>query len=134
MRIAILTPVDGYGVDWRKDAANYRYLFGDTITFRPWCEPGDLSAFTLVLPLLAWGYQRDPARWYELLGSWQGLPVANAIGTLRWNTNKAYLLDLEAQGVPIVPTRLAPALCREDLAEAVLAFGGTSLVVKPAIS
>jgi len=134
MRIAILTPADGYGVDWQKDAANYRRLFGDAVTFRPWHDPGDLSVVDLALPLLAWGYQREPARWYALLSSWQGLSFANAIETLRWNTNKAYLLDLEAQGVPIVPTRLAPALCKEDLAEAVSAFGGTSLVVKPAIS
>lgn len=134
VRIAVLTPTDGYGVDWHKDAANYRSLFGDSITFRTWCDPGDLGGFSLVLPLLAWGYQRDPVRWYELLSLWHGLPFANALETLRWNTNKAYLLDLEARGVPIVPTRLAPSLCEQDLTETAAALEAVSLVVKPAIS
>lgn len=134
MRIAILTPADGFGVDWHKDAANYRRLFGDALTFRPWGDPGDLSAFDLALPLLAWGYQREPARWLALLDAWQGLPFANAIETLRWNTNKAYLLDLEAQDVPIVPTRLAPALCKQDLERAGAIFGAIPLVIKPTVS
>jgi len=130
----MLSPADGYGVDWHKDAANYRSLFGDKIAFRPWHAAGDLSGFNLVLPLLAWGYQRDPARWYDLLGAWQGLPFANTLDTVRWNTNKAYLLDLQARGVPIVPTRLAPSLCQQDLTEAVTTLGDTNLVVKPTIS
>lgn len=134
VRIAILTPADTYGIDWQKDAASYRSLFGDSITFRPWRDPGYLADFNLILPLLAWGYQRDPAHWYDLLRLWQALPFANTPETLRWNTNKAYLLDLEAQGVPIVPTRLAQSLCEQDLTEAAAVLGAMSLVVKPVIS
>ena len=134
MRIAVLKPASGYYVDWEAGAADYRRLFGNAIEFCPWRDPGDLSGFDLVMPLLAWGYQGEPARWYQLLRSWEGLPFANSLETLRWNTNKAYLLELEARGVPIVPTRLAPALGPADLDTARAMFGEALLVVKPTVS
>lgn len=134
MRIAILKPADGYGVDWQSGAADYQRLFGSALVLRPWRDPGDLSGFDLVMPLLAWGYQAEPSHWYGLLNVCQDLPFANAVETLRWNTNKAYLLDLEARGVSIVPTRLVPSLAPQDLDVARTMFGDTLLVVKPTIS
>ena len=134
MRLAILTPTDDYYVDWRTGAADYRRLFGDALSLRTWREPGSLGGFDMIMPLLAWGYQRDPALWVELLSAWRGLPFANPLATLRWNTNKAYLLELEAHGVPIVPSFLAPEFCQQDLDEARNAFGDVELVVKPTIS
>lgn len=131
--ILILTPSPGYYENWQESAAQYRALFGEELAFRPWNEPGDLSGFDLVLPLLAWGYQRSPADWYGLLEAWRGLPFANDLETLRWNTDKEYLLSLEASGVPIVPTRLTDALDEADIDAARSAFGA-EIVVKPSIS
>ena len=50
-----------------------------------------------------------------------GIPLLNPPGTIRWNVDKKYLLEVEARGVPIVPTRHAargsavalPSLLRE---------------------
>lgn len=133
-RIAILTPATGYHEDWSTPAGHYRGLLGDALEFRPWTDPGDLSGFALVLPLLAWGYQRAPADWYAALDSWADLPCANGVEVLRWNTDKGYLADLEAAGVAIVPTRVTDALSDADLAAARAAWGAGALVVKPAIS
>ena len=134
MRLAILTPAEDYYVDWQPGAADYRRLFGDALSLRTWRDPGDLGGFDLIMPLLAWGYQRDPALWEKLLAAWRGLPFANPLATLRWNTNKTYLLELEARGVPIVPSLLAPAFCQQDLEDARTTFGDVVFVVKPTVS
>lgn len=134
MRIAILKPLDGYYVEWDAHAADYRRLFGDALELRAWSDPGDLSGFDMIMPLLAWGYQREPARWYALLKAWEGLPFANGLETLRWNTNKSYLLDMEAKGVAVVPTRLTLALSPVDMDAARSFFGCGPMVIKPTIS
>jgi hypothetical protein len=135
-KICILTPAAGYEEDHRKEARWIDQLFGDAVQYRPWTDAGELKRFALILPLLAWGYQRDPARWYKALDSWeaQGLPFANPISLMRWNTDKGYLFDLEAAGIAIVPTRLATAFHAQDVEDARVAFGTTDIVIKPTIS
>lgn len=134
-RLCILTPHPSYYERWQRDADMYRALFGDGLSFIPWTDADDLTDFALVMPLLAWGYQRDPAAWFQKLDLWeaQGSRFANAISTLRWNTNKDYLIDLAQEGVAIVPTILATSLDPADLAAAHDKFGN-DLVIKPSIS
>jgi hypothetical protein len=134
--ICILTPHPDYEENWQPAADQFRALFGDQLQFRPWTDAGDLTGFTLVLPLLAWGYQRRPDAWFGALDGWeaQGVRMANSIPLLRWNTDKAYLLKLAESGVSVVPTRAAPALDTEDLETARVAFESDTLVIKPTIS
>ena len=134
MRIAILRPAAGYYVGWETPADEYSRLFGDALELRAWSDPGDLTGFDLILPLLAWGYQREPVRWYGLIEAWKGLPFANSLETLRWNTNKSYLLELETSGISIVPTLVTPSLGAADIDAARTLFDSSSLVVKPTIS
>lgn len=136
MSICILTPTTGYYEDWSVPKGHYEKLLGPALTFRSWTDPGDLSGFSLILPLLTWGYQRDCPSWFTLLDRLEaeGQPVTNPATVLRWNTNKSYLLDLDRQRVPIVPTRLTNFLRPDDLAKARAAFGSKGLVVKPPIS
>jgi glutathione synthase/RimK-type ligase-like ATP-grasp enzyme len=135
-RLCILTPDPDYEEHWQPVAARYQALLGLGAEQRTWNDPGDLSGFDLILPLMAWGYQRDPARWFHALDAWEaaGLKFANPIATLRWNTNKDYLFDLAEVGVAIVPSRLAHQLTRDDLTEARTEFGCEALVIKPTIS
>lgn len=135
MPICILTPAPGYYEDWSVPKGHYEKLLGPDLTFKPWTAPGDLSRFDLILPLLAWGYQRDCPAWFALLDQLvaQQLRIANPAPILRWNTDKRYLLDLDRQGVPIVPTRFADALTPADLADARTEFG-KRLVIKPPVS
>jgi glutathione synthase/RimK-type ligase-like ATP-grasp enzyme len=134
--LCILTPDAGYHEDWQLPAGHYRSLFGDELAFRPWTDPGDLTHFGLVLPLLAWGYQRQPERWFQALDLWDAnaIPFANDLATLRWNTDKAYLLDLADRAVAIVPTIVAHALDDGALDAARRALGADAIVVKPVIS
>jgi glutathione synthase/RimK-type ligase-like ATP-grasp enzyme len=134
-RLCILTPHPDYDENWSEPAGHYRALFGEALEFRGWTDAGDLSAFDLVMPLLTWGYQRDPAPWFAALNRWesQGIRFANPVSLLRWNTDKGYLFDLESAGIAIVPTRFAAALSTQDLADAHSIFG-SDLVVKPTIS
>ena len=134
-RLCILTPDPDYYENWQPMADQYRALFGDALSFRSWTAPGDLSAFDLVLPLLAWGYQRDAERWAAALDAWTAaaVPLANPAALLRWNTDKRYLGELAAKGVAIVPTLFAEALTDAELASGHARFGA-EIIIKPAIS
>ncbi len=135
-KIAILTPAPDYYEDWSVPAADYRRLLGEGITFRSWTNPGDLSGFDLILPLIAWGYQRDCAAWLALLDriETESLPVVNAAKVLRWNTDKAYLIELADAGVATTPTLIRESLNDTALANAREILGNQRLVVKPPIS
>jgi hypothetical protein len=136
MKFCILTPEPEYEESWQPTAERYHSLFGNNVAFRVWSEANDLSKFDLILPLIAWGYQRSPRKWFAALDAWEaaGLVFANPVKTLRWNTDKDYLFDLEAAGVPIVPTLESAALTNDDLDAARSQFGAQRLVIKPAIS
>ncbi|WP_219894090.1 ATP-grasp domain-containing protein [Aquisediminimonas profunda] len=134
MRLAILTPALDYYVNWHADAGDYRRVFGEAVSFREWRDPGNLKEFDLIMPLLVWGYQHDPVLWDAHLAAWRGLPFANTLPTLRWNTRKTYLVALESRGVAIVPTRVASSFSDQDLESARAIFGDVALVVKPTIS
>lgn len=58
----------------------------------------------------------------------------NPYELLRWNTHKAYLLDLQARGAPIVPTVVLLAGSAASLDAICDARGWSSVVVKPAIA
>ena len=135
-KLCILTPALGYEERWQGEAARLDALFGDQLTYHSWTDAGDLTGFDLILPLLAWGYPRHSARWFAALDAWEAaaLPFANPLATLRWNTDKDYLLDLHAAGVAIVETIETHSLCAGNLEAARAQFGVTNLVVKPAIS
>ncbi len=114
--------------------ADYRRLLGDDIVFRSWTEPGDLNNFDAILPLIAWGYQRDCPRWFALLDQLETIPVINPARVLRWNSDKAYLLDLENEGIAIVPTAIRESINEGALEFAREIFGCSKLVIKPPIS
>ena len=135
-KLCILTPALGYEERWQGEGAWLDALFGDQLTYRSWADTGDLTDFDLILPLLAWGYPRHAATWYAALDAWDAaaLPFANPLATLRWNTDKDYLLDLQGAGVAIVDTIETHSLCAVDLEAARVQFGEDVLVVKPSIS
>lgn len=136
MSLCILTPDPAYDHPWAPIADTYRALLGTACHFRPMADPGDLSGFALILPLLAWGYQRDTPTFFALLDRLEAaaLPVLNPVRLIRWNCDKAYLADLAAVGVPVVPTIHVERLDVAALAAARRAFGSDRLVVKPPIS
>ncbi len=135
---AVLVPAPDYPEAWAWTydvEAEVLRRAGFSVEPRPWTDPGDLGAFDVVLPLVAWGYQSDPARWFALLERFEreGCRLVNPIPVLRWNTDKSYLEEIAARGVPTVPTRIVPALDAAAIADARAGFGD-ELVIKPPIS
>jgi glutathione synthase/RimK-type ligase-like ATP-grasp enzyme len=77
----------------------------------PWDDAGtDWGGFDLVVIRSTWDYSWRAAEflaWAEKCAAVTRL--ANPVEVVRWNTDKRYLGDLAAAGVPVVPTRyLAP--------------------------
>lgn len=140
-RLCLLTPSADYGNPWQQERDDLVALLGrggiDVATLS-WdqADPGALAGHALVLPLLAWPYVSRAERWFALLDAWQhaGLPVLNPPALLRWNSDKAYLLALAADGVATVPTVMAAALAHASLAAARARWGCGSLVIKPPVS
>ena len=127
-RVAILVPAPDYYEQWQPAFARKAAALtaaGLLVEQRVWTDPGDLSGYDLILPLFAWGYQREVAAWYALLDRMEGegLPVVNPVPVLRWNSDKAYLAELGAKGVAVVPTVEVAALDDAGLAEARVALG-----------
>jgi hypothetical protein len=83
------------------------------------------SAAELVVLRATWDYID---RHEEVLAWCESVPtLANPAGVVRWNSDKAYLVELAAAGLPVVPTELAApgaaAPCWPD----------DEVVVKPAV-
>jgi hypothetical protein len=58
----------------------------------------------------------------------------NPATIVRWNAHKGYLRDLEAEGLPVVPTAWIPKGTACDLDSLAASRGWNDVVVKPAVS
>ncbi len=97
-----------------------------------WDDPNiDWASAELVLIRTPWNYVAHHAEflaWAQRTA--QIVPMQNAIEIIAWNIHKSYLLDLQAKGVPVMPTLLLPkGTTAPDLSGA----PDGELVVKPAI-
>ena len=109
-----------------------------------WDDPGmDWEQADLVVVRSTWDYSQRRAEFLDWADRVAALTeLVNPPGVLRWNTDKTYLCDLSAAGLPVVPTTfLEPNLVetdqREELRGAAARFaaaGAVELVVKPSIS
>ncbi len=133
--VAILIPEPGSALPWRVslDALKTALAMAEVeVVTAPWTAPVGQEA-KLVLPLLAWGYHEDTERWFERIAA-LGDRLVNPPEVLRWNTRKTYLLELEAAGVAVVPTRHFARLAPGDVAGLLADFGTEALVIKPVTS
>ena len=144
--VAILTPDSAdasYAQVWPGVLQRLRDALADagvTATPTPWTEHVDdaaaLARFPLVLPLLAWGYHTDHARWLRACRTWQqaALPLANPAAVLGWNSDKRYLERLAQRGVAIPPTSWSERVSARELDDVFAATGAEQLIVKPTVS
>ena len=111
------------------------------VEFTQWqaSEPGSVPG--LVLPLGTWDYTEDRDGFAErmrVLRAAGAQPGAD-LEAVAWHSHKAYLIELAAEGVPTVPTRLLRRSDSSEAAAAVFAAAATSLgspdelVAKPAV-
>ncbi|MBX3562731.1 MAG: hypothetical protein KF780_13075 [Sphingomonas sp.] len=142
MTLCLLTPEASYPLgeaEWRTQAEALAALFGARgveVVLAPWSSDDDLARHALVVPLMAWGYHRRLDHWYAQLDRWvaAGVRLINPPDVLRWNSDKAYLLDFEAKGVAIIPSLIAETADAAALDEARSRFVTERLVVKPVSS
>jgi glutathione synthase/RimK-type ligase-like ATP-grasp enzyme len=102
----------------------------------PWDADTDWAQFDSVVVRSPWDYHQRPSdflAWLDRLER-SGARVWNPTPLLRWNSNKRYLLDLAARGVPIVPTTLLTRDTPADLAAVLAARSGSEFVIKPAFA
>jgi hypothetical protein len=92
----------------------------------PWGPGPDWSSYDGVLIRGTWDYILDRGRFLAWAATVPRL--ANPVDVLRWNTDKEYLRDFEAAGIPTVPTLWVG---RDDEVPAV---EWDDFVVKPSIS
>lgn len=100
-----------------------------------WDDAGvDWSRFDLCAVRSTWDYYRK----VERFGVWLGhvascCPVVNPTALMRWNVNKAYLLELSLAGVSVIPTRLGRAEDLEGVIESIRPRSPAGVVLKPAV-
>jgi len=102
-----------------------------------WNSPHyDWSSCAAVVIRSCWDYHLQPEKflsWIQQLESAK-IPIFNSAPLVRWNTNKSYLRDLQAQGVPVVPTLWAEDDESFSLKGKLRESGWENAVVKPRVS
>jgi len=102
-----------------------------------WNNPGiDWSSFDALVIRTPWDYFERAAefrRWLDARIA-SGVLMCNDGDILDWNYDKRYLKELEAAGVPLVPTICVGRGERADVAALTKERGWDEIVVKPTIS
>jgi len=99
-----------------------------------WHDPAvDWVQYDALVIRSPWDYAHRPDAFRAWLDARAATtPVLNCAHTIRWNLDKRYLLDLEAEGVAIVPTTVCDDA--ESLRAALEAVTSAEVVVKPTVS
>jgi glutathione synthase/RimK-type ligase-like ATP-grasp enzyme len=137
-RIALLTLEDrtGYVIDDELAITELRNRGIDTSEI-PWSDTSvDWSAFNLVIVRTTWDYHHRPAEFLDALARIEasGTTLENPLALITWNLDKRYQRDLEARGVPIVPSVWSEGGTAADFAALFAQLGCDEIVVKPVVS
>src|SRR3546814_7392914 len=142
-RVAILTPdpADGtYADAWPEVLDRLATaLAGADVAAKPiaWTAHVDdcarLQEFPPVMPLLAWGYHLDHARWLRACRTWQdaGVAMANLADVLAWTSDKRYLDTLRARGIAIPATTWRARVTRGQTDAMLYDTGAASPIAQP---
>ena len=101
-----------------------------------WALPDvDWSRYRCAMFRTTWNYFkrfREFQAWLERAE--RTTRVLNTPATVRWNWDKHYLADLEAQGIPVVPSRFIERGEARSLGHILAESGWSDAIVKPCIS
>lgn len=107
---------------------------GLTVAVAVWADARfDWSSTRIGMLRSTWDYHErydEFVAWLERAAA--ATVIKNDPHLVRWNAHKSYLRDLEACGVPVVPTVWVPRGSRRSLAEIRAARGWSEVVLKPA--
>ncbi|MHA6667269.1 ATP-grasp domain-containing protein [Homoserinimonas sp. A447] len=94
-----------------------------------WSAPGvDWDSYDVALIRSTWDYIDERGSFLSVLAAIESSSclLFNAVDAVRWNSDKSYLFDLEAWGIPIVPTVRASTFLDDPA-------GWSSVVIKPTV-
>ncbi len=134
----ILVTCEGKAAGSVDDEFLRQALTAQSIAFetRVWSDQAvNWSDATAVVIRTTWDYQRNlPSylAWVDKVGGQTKL--YNPAPVIRWNSSKHYLHDLEARGLPIVPTRIFNRLDHLMAELGNLHQTWSRLIMKPAVS
>jgi glutathione synthase/RimK-type ligase-like ATP-grasp enzyme len=110
---------------------------GVRVEARSWSDPtARWAEYDAVVVRSCWDYFHRADEFHGWLDALEAsrARVFNAPSTLRWNADKAYLRDLDARGVPVIPTHWIDRGASASLDDVRERTGWSELVVKPAVS
>lgn len=101
-----------------------------------WDTPNiDWQTYDMVVFRTTWNYFHLFDQFTQWLDHIEPLTTsANPFTLMRWNLNKHYLIDLQQQGIHIVPTWFIPRHSDTTIRDIATANNLTKLVLKPAVS
>lgn len=102
-----------------------------------WSDPKvDWSQYTHLLIKSPWDYFDFYPEFLKWLDKIQdlGIPVLNDLDTVRWNSSKEYLLEIEAKGFPTIAGLILKKGSKPSLAEIQEKVKSDTIVVKPLVS
>jgi hypothetical protein len=100
-----------------------------------WDAPDlDLSSYEAAIIGTCWDYMEKPALFLETMDRISAATrILNPVGTVRWNSDKAYLRDLSEQGIATIPTVWADQADEPSIRSAFDALDADDIVIKPRI-
>lgn len=92
--------------------------------------------FDVVIIRSTWDYQNSPDAFLRCLETidQSSAQLENSLELVKWNINKAYLRDLAAKSVKIVPTLWFQTFDEVKVAESFSHFNSDEIVIKPLVS
>ncbi|MCJ8165239.1 hypothetical protein MKJ04_10325 [Pontibacter sp. E15-1] len=141
-QIALITYTDtgNYsGISDEENSKLYDLLTekGLRVSLQIWDDPAvDWSQFDFLILKSPWDYFDKIDAFYTWLDRLEQLPVRvlNPVKTVRWNADKRYLLDLQRQGVNVVPTVWLEKGSMFNATDVFAQLGAGQLIVKPSVS
>lgn len=125
---------DAYEHDLQIDAIRPKIQeLGGSLVQIDWRAPIDsFKNCSIILVGTPWDYQNDEIAFINKLYQLEnlGIPVYNPPDTVKWNSSKTYLKQLESRGVATIPTIWAEKVMLVDIDTARESFNCETIVVK----
>ena len=102
----------------------------------PWKQAASVAKdYDAMLPLLVWDYfeGNEAAFVSEMAKVDAQTLLLNSFKTLRWNSDKAYLDELEDLGAPVIQTVILERVTQSGVMKAFETLGADKIVIKPQV-
>lgn len=106
----------------------------ETVSWRK--QNVDWNAFDVVIIRSCWDYQDEPEQFLAVLEEIErsSARLENPLDVVRWNLKKHYLRDLQAKGIPVVPTIWLDELEAEQIPALFSHWSTDEIILKPVVS